>query len=57
MFIFTLRKAGAGGVHKSVKGLVKAMLLYGDPKKRLVRYTDRDRWYSSKNMDGHRIDE
>ena len=41
----------ARGMHKSANGLVKAMLQYGDPKKRLVGYTDRDRWYSSKNMD------
>lgn len=41
----------ARGIHKGANGLVKAMMQYGDPKKRLVGYTDRDRWYSSKNMD------
>ena len=40
----------AVGVHKGANGLVKAMLEYGDPKKRLHGFTDRDRWYASKNV-------
>ncbi|KAL7497113.1 hypothetical protein ACHAWT_005264 [Skeletonema menzelii] len=39
------------GVHKGANGLVKAMLQYGDPSKRLTGFTDRDRRYASKNMD------
>lgn len=38
------------GVHKGANGLVKAMLQYGDPNKRLNGFTDRDRWYASKNV-------
>jgi len=41
----------ARGIHKGANGLVKAMLQYGDPKKRLVGFTDRDRWYASKTVD------
>lgn len=41
----------AQGVHKGANGLVKAMLQYGDPSKRLIGFTDRDRWYASKNVD------
>jgi hypothetical protein len=41
----------AVGVHTGANGLVKAMLQYGDPSKRLVGFTDRDRRYASKNMD------
>lgn len=41
----------ARGVHKGANGLVKAMLQYGDPEKRLVGFTERDRWYASKNVD------
>mmetsp|Transcript_27462 Transcript_27462/g.57309 ORF Transcript_27462/g.57309 Transcript_27462/m.57309 type:complete len:521 (-) Transcript_27462:51-1613(-) len=39
------------GVHKGANGLVKAMLQYGDPEKRLGGFTDRDRWYASKTVD------
>lgn len=39
------------GVHKGANGLVKAMLQYGDPSKRLTGFTDRDRRYASKSMD------
>ncbi|KAK1746904.1 hypothetical protein QTG54_002248 [Skeletonema marinoi] len=38
-------------VHKGSNGLVKAMLQYGDPSKRLTGFSDRDRTYASKNMD------
>ncbi len=41
----------AVGVHKGANGLVKAMLQYGDPEKRLVGFTERDRVYASKNVD------
>jgi len=41
------------GVHKGANGLVKAMLQYGDPQKRLVGFTDRDRIYASKTVDTH----
>jgi len=41
----------ARGIHKGANGLVKAMLQYGDPKKRLNGFTDRDRWYASKTVD------
>ena len=41
----------AKGIHKGANGLVKAMLQYGDPKKRLNGFTDRDRWYASKTVD------
>lgn len=41
----------ARGIHKGANGLVKAMLQYGDPSKRLTGFTDRDRWYASKNID------
>ncbi|KAL7528163.1 hypothetical protein ACHAWF_002461 [Thalassiosira exigua] len=39
------------GVHKGANGLVKAMLQYGDPKKRLNGFTDRDRVYASRKAD------
>ena len=39
------------GVHKGANGLVKAMLQYGDPSKRLTGFTDRDRLYASKTLD------
>lgn len=39
------------GVHKGANGLVKAILQYGDPTKRLNGFTDRDRLYASKTMD------
>ena len=45
----------ARGIHKGANGLVKAMLQYGDPKKRLIGFTDRDRWYASKTVDTHLI--
>mmetsp|Transcript_29644 Transcript_29644/g.62856 ORF Transcript_29644/g.62856 Transcript_29644/m.62856 type:complete len:525 (-) Transcript_29644:62-1636(-) len=41
----------ARGVHQGANGLVKAMLQYGDPSKRLNGFTDRDRVYASKNVD------
>ena len=41
----------AVGVHKGANGLVMAMLHYGDPKKRLTGYTDRDQIYADKYVD------
>lgn len=41
----------AVGVHTGANGLVKAMLHYGDPTKRLTGFTDRDRIYASKIVD------
>jgi len=41
-------KPATNGIHKGANGLVKAMLQYGDPEKRLVGFTDRDRRYASK---------
>ena len=41
----------ARGVHKGANGLVKAILQYGDPTKRLIGFTDRDRIYASKTVD------
>jgi hypothetical protein len=38
------------GVHKGANGLVKAMLQYGDPSKRLDGFTDRDMVYASKKV-------
>ena len=38
------------GVHKGANGLVKAMLQYGDPSKRLTGFTDRDMVYASKTV-------
>ncbi len=38
------------GVHKGANGLVKAMLQYGDPSKRLVGFTDRDMVYASEKV-------
>ena len=39
------------GVHKGANGLVKAMLQYGNPNKRLEGFTVRDRIYASKTVD------
>jgi hypothetical protein len=41
----------AVGVHKGANGLVMAMLHYGDPKKRLAGYTDRDQIYADEFVD------
>ena len=41
----------ARGVHTGANGLVKAMLQYGNPNKRLEGFTVRDRIYASKTVD------
>ena len=41
----------AVGVHTGANGLVKAMLHYGDPEKRLNGFTDRDRIYAKDHVD------
>lgn len=41
----------AVGVHTGANGLVKAMLHYGDPAKRLNGFTDRDRIYAKDHVD------
>jgi hypothetical protein len=40
----------AVGVHTGANGLVKAMLHYGDPEKRLNGFTDRDRIYAKDHV-------
>ncbi|KAL9184102.1 hypothetical protein ACHAXT_002188 [Thalassiosira profunda] len=44
-------KPASFGIHKGANGLVKAMLQYGDPSKRLNGFTERDRIYASKTVD------
>jgi len=43
-------KPNSFGIHKGSNGLVKAMLQYGDPSKRLTGFTERDMKYASKAM-------
>eukprot|EP00581_Thalassiosira_minuscula_P007937 CAMPEP_0183711676 /NCGR_PEP_ID=MMETSP0737-20130205/7129_1 /TAXON_ID=385413 /ORGANISM="Thalassiosira miniscula, Strain CCMP1093" /LENGTH=547 /DNA_ID=CAMNT_0025940243 /DNA_START=30 /DNA_END=1673 /DNA_ORIENTATION=+ len=50
-FVEDSAKQASYGIHKGANGLVKAMLQYGDPEKRLVGFTDRDRIYASKTVD------
>ncbi|EED89341.1 predicted protein [Thalassiosira pseudonana CCMP1335] len=38
-------------IHTGANGLVESLVQYGDPSKRLTGFTDRDRYYASKNLD------
>jgi len=43
-------KENGFSVHNGANGLVKALLQYGDPEKRLEGLTDCDRWYASRSL-------